>query len=63
MHRERLVCDCGAELTRPIPRTCPKCNATITGVRRTWWPLLRAGLFVLVLFGVLIAFTYWFANR
>jgi hypothetical protein len=57
--RERLTCDCGGELPRPLPRICPHCGGQIVGVRRRWWALALPLLLVLSMFASLAAFVWW----
>jgi len=34
--REHIVCDCGGQLSRPLPTHCPYCSAQLTSVRHGW---------------------------
>ncbi len=57
--QSRLVCECGGEISRPIPPNCPHCGRIIASVRRpaiAWlWPLIAIGLlFALLVGGVLV---------
>jgi hypothetical protein len=57
MSKTRIICQCGGEVPRPIPPTCPHCGKVIASVRRpvgAWlWPILViAGFFALLLGGV-----------
>ena len=53
--KPRLVCECGGEVPRPIPPSCPHCGRVIAAVRRpviAWlWPLIVIGLFFALLVG------------
>ena len=55
MRSTRLVCQCGGEISRPIPPKCPHCGKIIASIRRpaaAWlWPILVIGGF----FGLLLA--------
>lgn len=58
-NRVQVVCGCGAELPRPVPRICPHCRCEIRGVRRSssaaWLPVL----IVLFMFGTLVGLVLW----
>lgn len=58
---QRIVCDCGGELKRPLPTHCPHCGGQIAGVRRQKWPLLLSVLLVAAMFASLAAFVWWLA--
>lgn len=58
MTAPRIFCDCGGELPRPLPQACPHCGSEITTLRRSYWPVIRAALFVLGLFAVLLLFLW-----
>jgi len=60
--RPTIVCDCGAELPRPVPSSCPTCGARIVAIRRRQRGLLPAVIGVLALFAVLAAFVWWLAS-
>lgn len=59
MGRERIVCACGGQLSRPLPPVCPHCGAVITGVRRRAVPAVAGLLLVLAMFGLLLLFAWW----
>ncbi len=56
---ERIACDCGGELTRPLPSICPHCGARIVAIRRRAWPLLVAILIIGSFFAALVAYLHW----
>lgn len=53
-HLPQVVCSCGQELTRPIPRICPNCKCEIKRIERSttgaWLPVVL----VIVMFGTLL---------
>jgi len=51
--RPKLVCECGGEITRPIPARCPHCGAVLTGVRRALTPAILRLLLIAAMFAVL----------
>jgi len=57
--KERIECDCGGELMRPLPTVCPHCGARIIAIRRRRWPLLVAFLIIGSMFAALIAYLRW----
>ena len=59
----RIVCECGGELSRPLPARCPHCQAPITRVRRTVGPQIAASLLVLAIFAVLAAAVWALATQ
>lgn len=59
MTRERFVCECGQPLRRPLPVQCPRCQATLTGVRRSVWNRFYPLLLVAGMFLVLILYVLW----
>ena len=61
--RERIVCQCGGELTRPLPAYCPHCRAPITRVKRNRWPRFAAWLLVLAIFAALAAAVWGLATQ
>ena len=61
--REKIVCDCGGEITRPIPSNCPHCGAQIVGTRKSVWSWLQPVLIVGALFVALIAGLYLLVSR
>jgi hypothetical protein len=56
--KERIECDCGGELSRPVPTRCPHCGARIVAIRRRR-PLLVAFLIIGSIFAALVAFLHW----
>jgi len=54
MTRERMTCECGGQIDRPIPSHCPHCGARIVGVRRTWLSLLLPPLIVVDMFASVV---------
>ena len=52
--REKLICDCGGQITRPIPARCPHCGAVFTGVRRALAPAILSILLIAAMFDVLV---------
>ncbi len=61
--KERIVCECGGLLQRPIPKTCPHCNAEIIAVRQRRWPLYLSILIVAGLVAGLMIYVWWLADR
>jgi hypothetical protein len=61
--RDRLVCECGGEIGRPLPLHCPHCGARLVGVRRRWSSILVPILAIGGMFAALVAFVWWWANR
>ena len=59
MARERFVCECGEPLTRPLPVQCPRCKATLTGVRRGLWNRVYPLLIVVGMFLAMILYLVW----
>ncbi|MEQ8791616.1 MAG: hypothetical protein RIC55_35465 [Pirellulaceae bacterium] len=59
--RERIVCDCGGELRRPLPRNCPHCGGRIVAVRRRWWTWAAPALVAVMIFAALASFVWWAA--
>jgi len=59
---ERLVCQCGGKITRPLPKRCPHCGAEITGVKRCLWPTIYPLLAIALMFGALVAFLWWWVK-
>lgn len=51
--RQRIRCDCGGELHRPVPRKCPHCGAPIT-VRYNLLPVIMAALVIGGSFAILL---------
>lgn len=61
--RQRIVCSCGGELTRPLPAKCPHCGAVLTGLQRRLAPALSAVCWVAGMFALLVAFLCWLLSR
>jgi len=61
-HLEKLVCQCGGEIKRPIPKKCPHCGAQITGVKQRLWPLILPVLAILLMIAALIGFVWFWVN-
>ena len=61
--KERITCECGGVLTRPIPETCPHCGARIVAVKRRLWPRILPLAIVALMFAALIAFVCWLASN
>jgi hypothetical protein len=61
--KERITCECGGVLTRPIPETCPHCGARIVAVKRRMWPRILPLVMVALMFAALIAFVCWLASN
>jgi hypothetical protein len=59
--RERIICDCGGELHRPLPPKCPHCGGQIVAVRRRWWTLAPPLILVAAIFSALAWFAWWAA--
>ena len=53
---ERIHCDCGGELARPVPSRCPHCGRVIAGVRRRRRSALLPLVAVSLLFAMLVAY-------
>ncbi len=60
--KERIVCACGGELSRPIPKCCPHCGADIVAVRRRWWPLVLPAVLVVLMFAALAVYLWWMST-
>lgn len=63
MAREKIVCECGGELTRPIPHKCPHCGAIVAAVRQRLWPRVFPVLLVGSLFTAMIVYLWWLLNK
>jgi hypothetical protein len=61
MARERIFCDCGGELSHPVPPVCPHCGGRIVRVRRRWWTIVAPLILILALLAALCAFVWWMA--
>lgn len=61
--RLRIVCQCGGQLPRPVPRVCPHCGAAITTLRSSSWPWVWQVLSVAAVFGLLVGFLCWLLHR
>jgi hypothetical protein len=61
--RERIVCDCGGELSHPLPRICPHCGGQIVGVRRRWWTIAVPALLIAAMFAALAALVWWLVTH
>jgi len=61
--RQRMVCQCGGELPRPLPAKCPHCGAVLGRVRRSLWSQLYPPLIVAGLFTAVVAFVVWWVRR
>ncbi|MDP6446538.1 MAG: hypothetical protein QGG36_32065 [Pirellulaceae bacterium] len=59
MSREKIVCQCGHPLSRPLPKQCPGCHATLTGIRRPWWPAVVPVVSILLLFSIALLYALW----
>ncbi len=57
--RDQLVCECGGQLDRPIPKACPHCGAILAGVKVRIWPAVLGLLLILAMFAVLVGFAIW----
>jgi hypothetical protein len=58
--RSKLTCDCGGDLSYPVPSHCPHCGARIVGVSpRFGLPPLAI---VVLLFAALLGF-FWLVIR
>ncbi len=55
----RIICDCGAELARPIPAICPHCRRRIVAVRRRWSGRLWGLLVIGGSFAALVGYLRW----
>jgi len=62
MARERIFCDCGGELPRPLPRVCPHCGGHIVRVRRRWWTIALPLLIIVAIFAALVTFVAWMTS-
>jgi hypothetical protein len=60
---ERIVCECGARLARPVPLVCPECQRLIRVVHRPLWSRVWPVLAIAALFGVLIGYLVWLLGR
>ena len=60
--REKIVCDCGGELSRPLPKICPHCGDEIVAVRRRLWPVVLPVFIVGAMFASLAAFVWWLTS-
>lgn len=60
---ERIVCQCGGELQRPIPPSCPHCGHRIVEVRRRILPTLIPVLTIALLFVLMYLFAMKLAGR
>lgn len=58
---EELVCQCGAELPRPMPTRCPKCGLVLSRVRVNWLSYVAPWMLIGGLFAALLAYVYWLA--
>ncbi|MEO2021989.1 MAG: hypothetical protein ABGX05_09175 [Pirellulaceae bacterium] len=56
--RQRVRCACGGDLSRPLPRKCPHCGASITGVRVSKWPLIMPVLVIGGCFATLLWYVW-----
>lgn len=50
----QIRCQCGAMLSRPLPKDCPSCGVMLRSVRTRIWPQLLSLAIVVALFGVLV---------
>jgi len=57
--KEKIACDCGGELPRPLPTECPHCGAPIVTRRRRWWPVMIGLLIVGSMFAALVLYLRW----
>lgn len=58
---EILVCQCGAELPRPMPTRCPSCGIILSRIRVRWWSYVGPWLLIGGLFVALLAYLFWLA--
>jgi hypothetical protein len=61
--KEKLMCECGGLLSRPLPDNCPHCGARIVGVRRRLWTMVLPLVVVVAMFSGLIWFFFWLLKR
>ena len=61
--REKITCQCGGSLTRPLPEKCPHCGARIVGVRRSIWPLVWPVLVIILMFAALAGLLWWWVGE
>lgn len=59
MARERIQCECGQTLSRPVPPVCPGCQRRIVAVRRGVGSIVWPWLLIGGSFAMLIGFLYW----
>lgn len=60
--RPPVICSCGHELKRPIPRVCPHCKSEIVEIRKSGWPTWLPVLLVVLMFGTLLALVFILAS-
>ncbi len=58
-HQQVITCDCGGELSRPLPVHCPHCGKLLTSVKHSRLPLVKGLLVIGATFAVLAGFL-WF---
>ena len=59
---EKIVCQCGGRLERPIPKKCPHCGKKILGVRTSLWHSIYPVLAIVAMFAVVAGFL-WYAAK
>lgn len=59
---EELVCQCGAELPRPMPTRCPKCGLILARVRVHWLSYILPWVFIGAMFAGLLGYLYWLVS-
>ncbi len=60
--KEKIVCQCGGELRRPIPKKCPHCGAQITAIKRRGLPSFLPVVIVILMFAAMLAYLYWLVS-
>lgn len=52
--RHSVVCSCGQELPRPIPKVCPACKSEISRIEYSRSPVWLPVVLVVLMFGILL---------
>ena len=57
--QERIACQCGGTLTRPIPKKCPHCGKDIVALRQKSVPQIASLILVTLMFFALVLYVVW----